>query len=178
MPAPRRAKLSQERSAGERPSPCTGRTYVRQRLGSGSATSSSRARHPQTHNRPLLPYPVGETSIEPSDVRKSGASIQIQGSPCWLRSHRILRSLQGSSRHTKLILDEPSEAPVKAIGTIQIGLKTSMKDPQLAGALRSLAARIDEGEWLKVGGDPEESMIRESELADQIAYRTQLLRTT
>lgn len=71
-------------------------------------------------------------------------------------------------------IGEPSEA-LEGNWNDPDWVETSMKDPQLAGALRSLAARIDDGEWLKVGGDPEESMIRESELADQIAYRTQLL---
>ena len=54
-------------------------------------------------------------------------------------------------------------------------IESEMKDPQLAGAIRSLDHLIDSGEWLKVGGESNSETVRSSELKDQIAYRDRLL---
>jgi carboxyl-terminal processing protease len=54
-------------------------------------------------------------------------------------------------------------------------IETSLHDPQLAAALRSLKAKLADGEWLKVGGDPDPEASSRAELIDQMAYRTRLL---
>ena len=81
--------------------------------------------------------------------------------------------LYTARREYELILDE-SESPVGNWHDPD-WVQETMKDPQLAGAMRSLLARIDDGEWLKIGGDPGAAILREGELAEQLAYRTQLL---
>ena len=54
-------------------------------------------------------------------------------------------------------------------------IEETLKDPQLAAALRSLRARVDEGEWLKVGGNPDLEVNQFAELNDQLEYRARLL---
>ena len=50
-----------------------------------------------------------------------------------------------------------------------------MLDPQLGAAVRSLRARLDDGEWLAVGGDPDPEAIQLAELKEQMAFRARLV---
>lgn len=54
-------------------------------------------------------------------------------------------------------------------------IEQEIADPQLAAALRTLQSKVTTGEWLMVGGDPGSDAVLDSELRDQIAYRTRLL---
>ena len=76
-------------------------------------------------------------------------------------------------RDYELIVD-PDDSPVGNWHD-PTWVEQDMQDPQLAAAMRSLLAYIDDGLWHSTGEDPGEEIIRESELADQLAYRSQLL---
>lgn len=54
-------------------------------------------------------------------------------------------------------------------------IEETLHDPQLAAAVRSLTAKLDDGEWLKIGGDPDPEANALAQLTDQLEYRTRLL---
>ena len=87
--------------------------------------------------------------------------------------NREYADLYEKRREYELILD-PSQSPVGKWED-PVWVEETMQDPQLAAAMRSLQAHLNDGAWLSLGDDPGEDVILEGELADQLAYRKQLL---
>ena len=54
-------------------------------------------------------------------------------------------------------------------------IEETMLDPQLGAAVRSLRTRLDDGEWLAVGGDPNLEAIQLAELKEQVTFRARLV---